>query len=148
MSQDFRGFDPFLRVGLEHSSEEVKCLSIYILVDGGAEIEFQFFIVIVDLFTFLSFKERSADEHDVEDGSKRKYIAFRLDMVSLVKGGHFGGNIARGSASIEHVIIGVGICSQAEIDNDGHESGLSSQHDVFRLDVAMHDPIVMHFLKT
>jgi hypothetical protein len=61
MGQDFRGFDSFLGVGLEHPSEEVKCLCVYVLVDGGVEVEFQLLVVLVDLFTFLSFEEWPAD---------------------------------------------------------------------------------------
>lgn len=105
MGQDFRGLNSFLGVGLEHSSEEVKCLCVYILVERGTEVEFHLLVVFVDLLALLSFEERPADEQDVEDGSQREYVTFGLDVFSLVESGHLGGNVPGGSTPVEHVIL-------------------------------------------
>lgn len=45
----------------------------------------------------------------MEDGSQREDVAFGLDVFSLVEGGHLGGHIPGGSASVEHVVFRVGI---------------------------------------
>lgn len=50
-----------------------------------------------------------------------------------------GSNIPGRSAAVKEVVFGVNICSQSEVCEDRVESGGSSEHDVLRLDVSVHD---------
>lgn len=84
----------------------------------------------------------------MEDSPKREDVALRFNVLSLGESGDFRSDVARSAASVEDVIIAVGICREAEISNDRHKSSVSSQHNVLRLDVPMHDSVVVHFLES
>lgn len=69
-------------------------------------------------------------------------------MLAFGEGGDFWGDVAWSAASVENVVLAVSVSREAEICNDRHEARVSSQHDVLRLDVPMHDSIIVHLLQS
>jgi hypothetical protein len=83
----------------------------------------------------------------VEDGAEGEDVALGLDVLPLRQRGDFGRDVAGSAAAVEDVVFAVGVGREAEVSDDGAESALAPQHDVLRLDVAVHDAVVVHLLE-
>ena len=83
----------------------------------------------------------------MEDESEGEDVAGGAELLSLLAGDDLGGDIAGGAAPVEEVVFGLGVGSQAKVGNDGSESVLAPEHDVFRLDIAVHDLVLVHFVE-
>ena len=145
MFEDFRCFDSFLGVNFEHSSKEVKSLGIHIFVKRTVEVELHLLVVLVDLISSFPLKELLPHKQDMENGTQWKNVAFWFYVISFLDGCNLRGNIAWSSASVKNVVFSVSIRGKAEINDDWIKACFSSKHDVFGLDISMHDSVVMHF---
>lgn len=83
----------------------------------------------------------------MEDDSSREDIALRFDMPTLSKLDDLRGHISRCSTSEKQILLNIRMRGQSIIHNDGCHGGTSAHHDVLRLEIAMHDPLLMHPLQ-
>lgn len=65
-------------------------------------------------------------------------------MPSLTQSNDLRRNVARGTTSKEKVLLDICVGGQPEIDDDWLHWSLISEHDIFRLDVSVHDPPLVH----
>ena len=70
MGQNLSSFDSIFRVKFQHSSKKIHSFRIDIFVNWRTQVEFQLFVIIVNLFTFFSFEKWSSNQKNVENGSK------------------------------------------------------------------------------
>lgn len=109
MGQNLSSFDSIFRINFQHSSKKIHGFRVDIFVNWRTQVEFQLFVIIVNLFTFFSFEKWSSNQKNVENGSKWEYIAFWLNVLSLYESCNFRSYIAWGSTSIENVIFRIDI---------------------------------------
>ena len=83
MGQNLSSFDSIFRVKFQHSSKKIHSFRIDIFVNWRTQVEFQLFVIIVNLFTFFSFEKWSSNQKNVENGSKWENIAFWLNVLSF-----------------------------------------------------------------
>ena len=83
----------------------------------------------------------------MEDESEGEDVAGGAELLAFLAGEDFGSYIAGGAAAVEEVVFGLGIGGQAKVSDDGGESVLAPEHDVFRLDVSVHDLILVHLVE-
>lgn len=81
----------------------------------------------------------------MEDDTSREDIAFWLDVLAFIELDDFRGDVTWGSASEEEVFFEVGKSSKSVVNDDRRHGSGRSKHDVFRLQIAMHDPLTVHF---
>lgn len=84
----------------------------------------------------------------MEDDSCREDIANRVHLLSLDQRGDLWGHIPRSATAVEDVVVRIHEGGKSEIDDDWIEAIITAQHDVFRLDVSMHDPIIVDLLQS
>ena len=148
MLQYLTGTDALTRVDAQHAGQEVHCVGVDLAVRRMVEIEPHPSVVLVDLLETSALEKRLLCEQDVEDGSSREDVADWVHFLPLDKGGDFGCYVAWRSTPIEEIIFTVDKRCESKIDYNGLEARFSSEHDVFRLDIAMHNAIVMDFLES
>jgi hypothetical protein len=71
-----------------------------------------------------------------------------VDLLPLGQGCNFRGDISRSSTSIEDVIFGAGVGRKAKIDDNGLKATLASHHYVLRLDIPMHDAVIVDLFQS
>lgn len=111
------------------------------------EFYLELFVVFIDLFVFCSSEERSPAKKHVEYSAKRKDVASWLNMFASLKADNFRCDISRCSAPKVEVFLLIAICTKAEVYND-RLKGISSKHDVLRLEISMHDSFLVHMCQS
>lgn len=112
------------------------------------QVKSEIFVVIIDFLEFLTIEQCFLCEKDVENGPGREHIASGLNFLPFLQGCDLWSNVAWCPASEKNVIIGVDVGSKAEIDDNRVHAAIASHHDVFRLDVSVHDPLLVDMLES
>ena len=131
-------------VGHKHVLEQLQSFRVEAGVSLSFEVELHLLVLLVDLLVFGSFEDRLSGEEDMEDDSCRKDVAFRFDVLALVELDDFGRNVAWSSTPEEEVFLEIGEGGKSIIDDDRRHGSGGSKHDVFRLQIAVHDPLAVH----
>lgn len=84
----------------------------------------------------------------MEDDSSREDIALWFDMPALGQFYDFRRHISWCSAPEKQVLLNIGMRCQPIIHDDGVHRCTSPHHDVLRLEIAMHDPLLVHPLES
>lgn len=84
----------------------------------------------------------------MENKPKREDVTLRVNFISFLAGKNFRGNVSGGAASVVNIVFRLSIDCKSKVSYDWIESIFSSQHDVFRLDISMHDFVFVHFIES
>lgn len=137
----------FLRVGEQHALQEVDCGGVDVLVGLASERKLHLLVFAVDLLVLRALEERSSRQQNMEDDSSREDIALRFDMFTLRQFDDLRGDIAGRSTPEKQVLLDICMRGQAVIDDDGRHRPIPTHHDVLRLEIAVHDPLLVHPLQ-
>ena len=82
----------------------------------------------------------------MEDGSQGKDVTYGLNMFRLNEFDDFGGDVARSATSEEEILLDVSIGCKSKIHDDWLKR-FASQHDVLRLQIAVHHSTLVDMLQ-
>jgi hypothetical protein len=145
VAQHFLGSDALLGVQQQHPPQQVHGLRVHSLVAGGVEAEVAFSVALVHFLGGSPLEDGSLHEQDVEDEAQGEDVAGRGQSVPLLAADDLRRHVPGGPAAVEDVVLSVHVHGQAQVGDHRVEPGGSSQHDVFGLDVAVHDAVLVHF---
>jgi hypothetical protein len=146
VGKSFSGADPVVWVGHQHLLEQFQGLRVDVCVSLSFEADLHFLVLLVDFLVLGAFEDCLSGEQDVEDDSSREDIALWLDVLALVEFNDLGSYVAGSSAPEEEVFLDVGEGGQSVVDDDWRHGAIGPQHDVLRLEVAVHDALAVHLL--
>lgn len=144
MLQYFIRFYSFFWVNLHHLTNEVHKPWVHRLVDFELKIEIALSVCCQYFVKFPSWKRRPFDCQYVCNNPQRKYIAngFLTIFISTIE--DFGSHVAWGSTPNKYILLCISIRRQTKISNNDVVAAIAPKNQVFRLDVPVDDPFLMH----
>jgi hypothetical protein len=108
--------------------------------------DIELFVVVIDLLVLAPREERLPAQQHVEDSSERKHVAGWLDVLAAGEVDDLRSDVAGSAAPEEYILFLVDVGGKAEVD-DHWLAGVTSQHDVLGLYIAMHYSALVHMLQ-
>lgn len=103
--------------------------------------------MLKDIIVFFAREWRLSEGEDVEDDTHTEEIAYRFILrLSVFQINHFRCDVAWSSTSYKHKIF-LGILSQSKVSNNAVEVSFMPHQNVFRLQIPMHNVMLMHNLQ-
>jgi hypothetical protein len=100
------------------------------------------------LVVFFAREGRLPKRNEVEDDSDAENIADGAVLgLEIFEVDHFRGHITRRAAPDEHVVF-LAVLSKPEVSNNTIKISVLSQQNILRLEIAMHDALAVHDLKS
>jgi hypothetical protein len=134
--------DPRGRTEVEHLPQKLQGTTFDLLEMLAIESNIELLVIPVDLLVSRSLEEWLPRQKYVKNCTEREDIAARLHVLRLRKLDDLRCDIAGGAASEEKILLEVDVACKTEI-HDHRLKGTSPQHDIFRLEVPVHDPVTM-----
>lgn len=132
----------------QHRLEQLHFFPLQLLITWTTQVEVHLLVVLVNLVVFCALKQWLFHQKYVEYYSCWKNIALRLHMNVFCQWNYLRSHISRRPASVKKVLINICMCRQTKIYNHRVHWFLVSQHYVFRLQVPVHYPVLMHVSQT
>lgn len=135
-------------IGSQHLFEQTQSLRLKGVVSLSFKIDVHFFVFLVNLLIFAAIEKCLPGEQNVKDDASRKNVALRLNMLALTERNDLRSHIARGATPKEQILLQISMSSQSEIYNNWLHGRAGPQHNVLRLEVAVHNPSLVHVLQS
>lgn len=75
----------------------------------------------------------------MENNAQRENVAFRHQPISPFARNYFRSHIAWSTTPVKDIVLRVNVHGKAKVNDDWVKSSFSSQHNVFRFEVSVHD---------